>query len=99
VFTGEGMTAREAAIRFHLAPGIVATETGGAVLLALPDGETWRFEAEGAKAEIAESAFFAASDRTRRTDQIVVAVDPRDVGRLRWSFTRDDAGEGADGRR
>jgi uncharacterized heparinase superfamily protein len=95
VFTGEGMTAREAAIRFHLAPGIAATETGDAVLLALPGGETWRFESEGAKADIAESAFFAASDRTRRTDQIVVTVDPRNVGRLRWSFTREDGGEGS----
>lgn len=90
LFTGEAIAAREAAIRFHLAPGVVARELGEAVLLTLANGELWRFSAEGAGARIAESAFFAASDGTRRTDQIVVAVDPRAVGRVRWSFARVD---------
>lgn len=80
----------EAAIRFHLAPGIRTSLApgGGVVTLALPNGEAWRFEVQPAAARLEESMFFAASDGAKRTEQIVVAVPLAEAAEVRWCFDR-----------
>jgi len=83
-----GMT--DVAIRFHLHPSVRASrlQSGQAVMLLLPDGEAWTFEAEQVPLAIEESVFFAAPDGTRRTEQIVLSIDAADTHAVRWSFQR-----------
>jgi uncharacterized heparinase superfamily protein len=90
LFQGDRVPARaEAAIRFHLAPGIrtALAEDGRTVTLALPNRETWRFETD-AEARLEESMFFAAPDGARRTEQIVVALPLGEIREARWRFVR-----------
>jgi uncharacterized heparinase superfamily protein len=85
---GKGRAAGPAAVRFHLAPGVRASRAGsGAVLLVLPGREAWQFTAD-AEAALDESVFFAASEGTRRTEQIVLALDTAATPRVRWRFER-----------
>jgi uncharacterized heparinase superfamily protein len=79
-----------AVIRFHLAPGIKASRTqeGRVVMLGLPNRETWQFEVSPGIAEVEDSMYFSAPDGARRTEQIVVAVDPADTPEVRWRFER-----------
>jgi uncharacterized heparinase superfamily protein len=77
-------------LAFHLHPDVRASlvEDGEGVLLALPDGEIWLFAAEGCRAELEESIFFAGSSGPRRTDQIVLRLGERAGARVNWSFIR-----------
>jgi uncharacterized heparinase superfamily protein len=83
---GKGRAAEPAAIRFHIAPGVRASRAeGGAILLLLPNREAWHFTAEGAEAALEESLFLAASEGTRRTEQIVLAFTAA-TPQVRWRF-------------
>jgi uncharacterized heparinase superfamily protein len=79
-----------AAARFHLHP-LVRTSLvreGTAALLALPSGEVWTFEIEGATVAVEDSIFLAAVDGRRRCEQLVVAFDAVATPRLAWRFSR-----------
>src|SRR5690606_6980893 len=93
LFSGEGGAKAppvEAVIRFHLAPGIKASRAQGGrvVMLVLPNNEAWQFTAGSGEAFIEDSVFFAASDGMRRTEQVVLAFDPRETPSVRWRFER-----------
>jgi uncharacterized heparinase superfamily protein len=78
------------AVRFHLHPAVRA-EMGadpGSVVLTLPSGEEWRFEAAGSSASLEESIFFAAPGGTRPTTQIVLQAGLTVNAAIRWSFRR-----------
>ena len=76
-------------IRFHLDPGVTAGPVeGGSLVLMLPDGEAWRFDASPVEARLEESVFFACSDGARRTAQIVLAVRVSETPSVRWRFER-----------
>jgi uncharacterized heparinase superfamily protein len=77
-------------IRFHLHPGVAASSAkdGGSIVLMLPNGEGWRFDAQGVEARIEESVFFAASDNARRTQQIVLNVEAHRSLSVVWRFAR-----------
>lgn len=77
-------------LAFHLHPDVRASlvEAGEGVLLALPDGEIWLFAAEGCRAELEESIFFAGSSGPRRAEQIVLKLGARAGARVNWSFIR-----------
>jgi uncharacterized heparinase superfamily protein len=79
-----------AVIRFHLAPGIRASraQAGRVVMLILPNREAWQFEADPGVAQLEDSAFFSATDGTRRTEQIVLIVKPAETPSVRWRFER-----------
>lgn len=81
-----------AVVRFHLHPLVRAghASDGSRVLMLLPDGQGWSFEAEQGEVSIEESVFLAASGGARRGEQIVVRVDPTEVRQLRWRFMRLD---------
>lgn len=85
------------AIRFHLHPGVRAEPDAevGCVLLALPSGEEWRFEAEGRPAVVEESIFFAAPGGARPTLQIVVKGALVENESIAWSFNRRKPAENA----
>jgi uncharacterized heparinase superfamily protein len=87
---GTALRAREATIRFHLAPGIKASRAQGGriVMLILPNREAWQFEASPGEAWLEDSVFFSAPDGARRTEQIVLAVNPAETPSVRWRFER-----------
>jgi len=78
------------AVRFHLHPAIKASRLSDAhgVMLVLPNREVWTFETPDDKVELEDSVFLAGSDGARRTVQIVIRQDARQVGNIRWSFIR-----------
>ncbi len=76
------------AIRFHLHPGVKAAsvENEQGVLLVLPQGQHWLFHAAGLKVDLEESAFFAAADGVRATQQIVIHGMSLQQPEVNWVF-------------
>ncbi|MDB5571976.1 MAG: Heparinase family protein [Hyphomicrobiales bacterium] len=76
------------AIRFHLHPGVKAAsiENEQAALLVLPHGQHWVFHAAGLTVSVEESAYFAAADGVRATQQIVVHGDSAEQPEVNWAF-------------
>jgi uncharacterized heparinase superfamily protein len=81
------------ALRFHLHPSVKASRLSDArgVMLVLPNREVWTFEALDDKVELEDSVFLAGNDGPRRTAQIVIRQDSRQVSSIRWSFMRSTA--------
>jgi uncharacterized heparinase superfamily protein len=81
------------ALRFHLHPSVKASRLSDArgVMLVLPNREVWTFEALDDRVELEDSVFLAGNDGPRRTSQIVIRQDSRQVSSIRWSFARSTA--------
>src|SRR3954471_9389234 len=81
------------ALRFHLHPSVKASRLSAArgVMLVLPSRDVWTFEALDDKVELEDSVFLAGNDGPRRTAQIVIRQDFRQVSSIRWSFARSSA--------
>src|SRR6201992_3093784 len=81
------------ALRFHLHPSVKASRLSDArgVMLVLPKRDVWTFEAPDDKVELEDSVFLAGNDGPRRTAQIVIRQDSRQVPGIRWSFVRSAA--------
>ncbi len=81
------------AVRFHLHPAVTAEidQATLQVLLTLPSGEKWRFDAEGHNIDLEESIFLASPGGPRPTVQIVLQDEIVENRRINWSFTREDA--------
>jgi uncharacterized heparinase superfamily protein len=81
---------RDMIVRFHLAPGIKASRAQGGrvVMLILPNREAWQFEVSPGEAWLEDSVFFSSTDGARRTEQIVLAIDPVRTPSVRWRFER-----------
>ncbi|MCZ6637169.1 MAG: heparinase II/III family protein [Alphaproteobacteria bacterium] len=82
-------------LRFHLHPRIVASlvQDGAAVLLRLPSGAGWRFQAEGGNVSVQDSIYVGGGE-VKRSSQIVVsggvtAGGPRPGALVRWAFRRE----------
>lgn len=79
------------AVRFHLHPEVSASLTGtdNAVLLRLPGGSGWRFQASGGALSLAESVHLGRRDEVRRAEQIEVRGRAGESGALiKWAFKR-----------
>jgi uncharacterized heparinase superfamily protein len=78
------------ALRFHLHPSVKASRLSDArgVMLVLPNRDVWTFEALDDKVDLEDSVFLAGNDGPRRTAQIVIRQDARQVSAIRWSFVR-----------
>lgn len=89
-FAVEAGRGGEVAIRFHLHPFLRATPAEGepAVILDLPTGETWLFEADEVAPVLEESVFFALSDGGRVSEQIVLRFQAGTPPAVRWRFRR-----------
>ena len=85
------------ALRFHLHPSVKASRLSNArgVMLVLPNRDVWTFEALDDKVELEDSVFLAGNDGPRRTAQIVIRQDSRQVPSIRWSFVRSTASASA----
>ena len=77
------------AVRFHLHPGVQATQLqDGGILLRLPSGIGWRFAARGGEIRIEESIYFGGPT-PRRTRQLVVEGQTVAEGiNIKWAFRR-----------
>jgi uncharacterized heparinase superfamily protein len=78
------------ALRFHLHPSVKASRLSDArgVMLVLPNRDVWTFEALDDKVDLEDSVFLAGNDGPRRSAQIVIRQDARQVSSVRWSFVR-----------
>ena len=77
------------AIRFHLHPDVRCSPIqGGDVLIKLPNGEGWRFQAPGAAIAIEDSVYLGG-DVLRRCEQLVLSgsVHNKHV-EVGWVFER-----------
>ena len=90
-----GRSGRDAfAIRFHLHPNVRATrsEGGRGVIMELPDGETWEFQADGLEAELEESILLSNTRANRKTVQIVVHGRVQQNPSVAWQMHRTAVG-------
>lgn len=76
-------------VQFHLHPdvGVTLDDDAMGASLALPGGERWRFEADGAKIEVAESVHCGAGDNSRPTSQLVISTaTTNETAGVKWRF-------------
>lgn len=79
------------AVRFHLAPGIEATQTadGLGALLRIDRGPLWQFRCRGAKLSIEESVWINAEGLPLATQQLVIAAEaPPGGANVSWVLKR-----------
>jgi uncharacterized heparinase superfamily protein len=78
------------AIRFHLHPNVRAEPRpdGGAIVLELPDGETWEFEADVPEILLEESILFSDGRGSRSTEQIVIHGRVQNQQAVTWHLHR-----------
>ncbi|HEY1708316.1 MAG TPA: heparinase II/III family protein [Rhizomicrobium sp.] len=75
------------AIRFHVHPNVrLSASQGAGILLKLPNGEGWRFRAQGGGVAIEESVYLGG-ESARRTEQLVIVGSVRDAPvEIGWVF-------------
>ena len=86
----QGSGDQEFAVRFHLHPDVHALPAeGGTVLLKLPGGTGWQFQASGGAVSLDESIYLGRPDSPRRGEQIVVSGSLRGSGAIiKWRLHR-----------
>jgi uncharacterized heparinase superfamily protein len=85
----EGSGGKDFAIRFHLHPGVHASlvQDRSAVLLKLPSGGGWQFQASGGSISLEESIYLGDGGEPRRIEQIVVSGPLHgDGAEIKWRF-------------
>jgi uncharacterized heparinase superfamily protein len=82
------------AIRFHLHPNVRVTLSTDrrAAIMALPDGETWEFEADGPELAIEESILLSDNRGNRATEQIVMYGRVQQTPSVHWHLHRTALG-------
>jgi uncharacterized heparinase superfamily protein len=75
------------AVRFHLAPAVVASlqQDEAGVLLRLPSGAGWRLRVKGARVAIEESIYLAAEPR--RSQQVALHAEAG-ANSVQWAISR-----------
>jgi uncharacterized heparinase superfamily protein len=78
------------AIRFHLHPNVRASSADGgrAVLLELPDGESWAFESDAPDMVIEESILMSDTRGNRQTEQVVIYGRVQQMATVSWQLHR-----------
>ena len=86
---GRGEARPPFAVRFHLDPGVRATQVADGALLRLPGGTGWRFRAAGGDVSLAESRYLAQGGKIRSTEQIILSGAIAVSGaHIKWAFSR-----------
>ena len=82
------------AIRFHLHPNVRVRHAadGRAVVMELPDGETWEFETDGPEVAVEESILLSDTRGNRATEQIVVYGRVQQANSIAWHLHRTALG-------
>jgi uncharacterized heparinase superfamily protein len=78
------------AIRFHLHPNVraIVLHERRAVLMELPDGESWEFETDGPEIAIEESILLSDNRGNRATEQVVIYGRVQQTSRVQWTLHR-----------
>jgi len=78
------------AIRFHLHPNVRATvlHERRAVVMELPDGETWEFETDGPEIVLEESILLSDNRGNRATEQVVIYGRVQQTQSVGWTLHR-----------
>lgn len=80
------------AVRFHLHPDVRAglVQNGTAILIQVPKGGGWRFQASGAALDLEESVYLGRADGIRRSQQIVLTTrtQPHRTA-VKWAMKRE----------
>jgi uncharacterized heparinase superfamily protein len=77
------------AVRFHLHPAIRASRLtdGHGVVLLLPNRDVWNLNTYEDVVAVEESVYLAGQDGPRRTTQIVIYGQARQVQRVHWTLS------------
>ena len=77
-----------AAVRFHLPANISASplSSGHSILIAGSNNEAWTFTCIDAPILLEESMQFAGPGQPRKSQQIVIYLNPDQIQSLRWTF-------------
>ena len=83
----------EFAIRFHLHPTVKATRLsdGHGAMLLTPDKDVWTFAVRDGQVELEDSVYLAGAEGPRRTAQLVIYGQVRDMPRVAWSLQQTSA--------
>ncbi len=76
------------AVRFHVHPSVKATRLSdghGAMLMA-PDKDVWTFVVRDGRVDLEDSVYLAGAEGPRRTVQLVVYGNARDMPRVAWNL-------------
>jgi len=77
------------AIRFHLHPDIeVSFDSSGGLRLEALGGDVWSFTSPDVDIQLEDSIYFADISGPRKTRQIVLAVRPCLLQKIRWRFVQ-----------
>lgn len=85
----EGSGGSEFTLRFHLHPGVHTSLVPGrsAVLLKLPSGAGWQFQATGGTMQLEESVYLSGHGEARRCEQIILRGPLHgDGAQVKWRF-------------
>jgi uncharacterized heparinase superfamily protein len=77
------------AVRFHLHPAIRASRLtdGHGVVLLLPNRDVWNLDTHEDVVAVEESVYLAGQDGPRRTTQVVIYGQARQVQRVHWTLS------------
>ncbi len=87
----EGSGGKSFCVRFHLHPGVHASQVQGrsAVLLKLAGGAGWQFQASGGSIALEESIYLSGHSEPRRCEQIIISGPLHgDGAQIKWRFHR-----------
>jgi uncharacterized heparinase superfamily protein len=84
-------------VRFHLHPSVTVSLVGdgGAALLRLPSGITWRLRAAGAEMSLVDSIYLGAGE-LQKTQQVVLSgITGPSGASVRWAIRREGRAPGS----
>lgn len=87
----EGSGGKHFTIRFHLHPGVHASQVQGrsAILLKLAHGAGWQFQASGGNIRLEESIYLSGHGEARRCEQIIISGPLHgDGAQIKWRLHR-----------
>ncbi|MGY8992318.1 MAG: heparinase II/III domain-containing protein, partial [Rhodospirillales bacterium] len=87
----EGSGGKHFTIRFHLHPGVHASQVQGrsAILLKLAHGAGWQFQASGGNIRLEESIYLSGHGEARRCEQIIISGPLHgDGAQIKWRLRR-----------
>ncbi|MGB7334749.1 MAG: heparinase II/III family protein [Salaquimonas sp.] len=81
----------EFAIRFHLHPSVSAgkTDDGRSILMMCGNGLIWKLTCIDCPPEIEESIFLSSTSGPKRTKQIVLTGNAKELSEIRWLLTKE----------
>lgn len=85
-----GTAALQTEARFHLHPAIkLRQHSANEIYMTAPDGESWLFSCHDAPVSIEEDIFFADPSGVRKSQQLLIVFDARELSEIQWVLSRE----------